>query len=84
MASKIVDPPEENQKELIAKLRENIIQAQEANPNDIAKFEVDRLDDYAYKRFLRARKWDLTAATKMLVDMLKWRTVTKPHSMFFN
>jgi len=41
------------------------------------------LDEYAYVRFLRARKWDINLATRMLVDAMKWRTTFKPHGALF-
>lgn len=64
-----------NQQEAIAALKERIVAAcPEAGVDERYANPVD----YDYLRFLRARKWVIEDAYKMMLDTLLWRTANKP------
>lgn len=61
---------EEIERESIAKVR-TLVQAQDPSAKD--------LDDYAVRRFLRARDLDVDKASSMLLKYLKWRKEFVPN-----
>lgn len=69
--------PAEEENAIINSLRQKVLETYESKKID--REEVDRMKDYDFLRFIRARKYELEPAYTMVMAALEWKTKEKPH-----